>query len=105
MDDLFALVGAGKVDTVSALKVIEAFKVNEESYVVWSSIINCLGKLKTILCDTPYYSTHYKPYVLDLLANIITKVGWEKQVREYGLTLFKSRGCPMHSFWSIRVVI
>ena len=83
MDDLFALVGAGKVDTVSALKVIEAFKANEESYVVWRSITNCLSKLKTILCDTPYYQSHYKPYVLDLMTNVVTKVGWEKQPGEH----------------------
>jgi len=83
MDDLFALVGAGKVDTVSALKVIEAFKAKEESYVVWSSIVNCLSKLKVILCDTPYYSTHYKPYVLDLMENVLDKVGWEKQAGEH----------------------
>ena len=80
MDDLFALVTAGKMDTVSALKVIEAFKANEESYVVWSSITNCLGKLKVIVCDMPYFQSHFKPYVLDLMANILNKVGWEKQV-------------------------
>ena len=80
MDDLFALVTAGKMDTVSALKVIEAFKANEESYVVWSSITNCLGKLKVIVCDKPYFQSHFKPYVLDLMANILNKVGWEKQV-------------------------
>jgi len=83
MDDLFALVTAGKMDTVSALKVIEAFKANEESYVVWSSITNCLGKLKVIVCDKPYFQSHFKPYVLDLMANILNKVGWEKQPGEH----------------------
>jgi len=83
MDDLFALVQAGKTDTVSALKLMEAFKANEDSYVVWSSIDNCLSKLKTILCDTPHFESHFKPYMLDLMSNILSKVGWEKQPGEH----------------------
>jgi len=82
MDDLFALVQAGKTDTVSALKLMEAYK-NEDSYVVWSCISNCLSKLKTILCDKPYYETHFQPYVLDLMSAILPKVGWEKVAGEH----------------------
>ena len=49
IDDLFALVQAGKAETTDALELIKAFKTNETSYVVWSSILNCLSKLRIII--------------------------------------------------------
>ena len=83
LDDLFSLVQAGKADTVTALKLMEAFKNNEDSYVVWAAIDNCLSKLKIILCETSYYESHFKAYMMDLMANILAKVGWEKRPGEH----------------------
>merc|ERR1719245_2621447 len=49
VDDMFALVQAGKADTVDVLELMKSFKTNETSYVVWSSIMNCLSKLRIII--------------------------------------------------------
>ena len=80
---MFALVQAGRANTVDILKFIQAFKAAEDSYVVWSAICNCLRKLRLILCDFPYYETKFKPYVIDLLTNITTAIGWDKVEGEH----------------------
>lgn len=51
LDDLFALVQAGDTSTVEALKLMQAF-VMEDNYTVWSTIVNCLGKLNVLLSHT-----------------------------------------------------
>ena len=102
LDDMFALVHAGKASTVDALKLIKAFKAKEESYVCWSAIVNCLGKLKTILADSKVYESHFMPFVVDLMSNIASKIGWEKVEGEHHTkTLLRSQtfsviGCNGH---------
>ena len=92
LDDLFALVQAGRASAVDALKLVEAFKNNEESYVCWSAIGNCLAKLRTILCDSNFYESHFQPFIVDLMSNITHKVGWEKTDGEHHTkTLLRSQ--------------
>ena len=83
LDDLFALVQAGKANTVDALKLMDAFKDKEESYVCWSAIVNCLVKLRIILCDSKFYESHFQPFTIQLMSNIATKIGWEKIENEH----------------------
>ena len=69
IDDLFALVQAGKAETTDALELIKAFKTNETSYVVWSSILNCLSKLRIIIgkfFNTQYLSLLYKFHLVNM---------------------------------------
>lgn len=51
LDDLFALVQAGHTSTVEVLKLMQAYE-DEDNYTVWSSISNCLGKLRVLLSHT-----------------------------------------------------
>ena len=83
LDDLFALVQAGKASAVDALRLMDAFKDKEESYVCWSAILNCLVKLRIILADTKFYETHFQPFIVDLLSNIANKIGWVKEENEH----------------------
>ena len=83
LDDLFALVQAGKANTVDALKLMDAFKDKEESYVCWSAIVNCLVKLRIILADTAFYESHFQPFTVELMSNIASKIGWVKEENEH----------------------
>ena len=83
LDDMFALVQAGKTSTVDALKLMDAFKDREESYVCWSAIVNCLVKLRLILSDSNFYESHFQPFTVDLMQNIVTTIGWEKIENEH----------------------
>lgn len=80
LDDLFALVGAGKVSTVHALKVIEAYK-DDDDYVVWAAVCSCLAKLNSILSWTDFQEAYHE-WGRRLLVNIHSKVGWEKKPDE-----------------------
>lgn len=53
LDDLFALVQAGHTSTDQVLKLMLAYE-HEDNYTVWSSITNCLGKLRILLSHTDY---------------------------------------------------
>ena len=69
IDDIFALVQAGKAETTDALELIKAFKTSETSYVVWSSIMNCLGKLRIIIAhdedtDAKFQGTYIHIHIL-----------------------------------------
>jgi len=83
LDDLFALVQAGKASTVDALKLMDAFKEKEESYVCWSAIVNCLVKLRIILSDTKFYESNFQPFTVELMSNICNKIGWTKKENEH----------------------
>ena len=103
LDDMFALVQAGKASTVDALKLMDAFKDREESYVCWSAIVNCLVKLRLILSDSNFYESHFQPFTVDLMQNIVTSIGWEKIENEHHTkSLLRSQilgwmGCNGHA--------
>lgn len=51
LDDLFAMVQAGKTSTVEVFKLLQAFE-DETDYTVWSSISNILTRLGVLLSHT-----------------------------------------------------
>jgi len=86
IDDIFALVQAGKAETTDALELIKAFKTSETSYVVWSSILNCLSKLRIIIAHDEETDTKFQAYQVDLLSKICDHVGWNAQPDEPHVT-------------------
>ncbi|XP_055608301.1 puromycin-sensitive aminopeptidase [Uranotaenia lowii] len=74
LDDLFALVQAGRSSTVDALKVMDACR-NECDYTVWSSISNFLSKLQLLLSNTDM-EQHLNQYGVRLYQPIAEKLGW-----------------------------
>jgi puromycin-sensitive aminopeptidase len=80
LDDLFALSQAGYVSTSQVLKLMKAFK-NENNYTVWSSIVNCLSKIGILVSHLEIHSS-YKAFGRSLLANIHSHLGWDKKLNE-----------------------
>jgi puromycin-sensitive aminopeptidase len=76
-DDLFALVQAGKTSTVEILKLLEAFK-NEDEYPVWASISSCLGRINLLLSHTNFQD-NYHVWGRKLLLPIYSQLGWTKK--------------------------
>jgi hypothetical protein len=58
----------------------QAFK-QDQSYVVWSTICGSLSKIQNLVADTDY-SSEFKQFSLDLMSEIVKKVGWEKVTDE-----------------------
>lgn len=86
--DLFALVQAGRVPTVDAIKLIGSF-VNETDYTVWASINSALGKLNLVLSHTDFQES-YHVWGRRLLAKIYARLGWEPRKDEgHGDTLLR----------------
>ena len=54
----------------------QAFK-HDESYVVWCTICSGLSKIQNLVADTDF-SCEVKQFSLDLMSEIVQKVGWEK---------------------------
>lgn len=89
IDDLFALVQAGRAPTYEVLKLIDAYR-NETNYTVWSSITNSLIKLQTLLSHTTVY-TQFNDYSIRLYAPIADRLGWDCKAGESHLdTLLRS---------------
>ncbi len=73
-NDLFALVKAGRASSVDLLELLDAF-YDEDSYMVWNSIISCLEILDRLLSHTEL-QTLFHAYSRKLLAQIYSKLGW-----------------------------
>lgn len=65
LDDLFAMVKAGKTSTVEVLKLLMAFE-DESDYNVWSSIVNILVRLNQLLSHTEYKDEFKKVGSMDV---------------------------------------
>lgn len=88
-DDLFALVQNGSSPTVDSLKLIDAYRT-ENNYTVWSSISNSISKLKGILSQTEV-KTKFNSYGVHLFAPVAEKLGWDSKPNESHLdTLLRS---------------
>lgn len=79
LDDLFALVMAGKASTVQFLKVLQAFK-NEDDYNVWSAVTSCIARLNSLLSHSDFHDS-FQNWARSLLENIRI-VGWDKKEDE-----------------------
>lgn len=88
-DDLFALVQNGSSETVDSLKLIDAYRT-ENNYTVWSSISSSLSKLKNILSHTDL-TEKFNAYGIHLFNPIAQQLGWEAKPNESHLdTLLRS---------------
>lgn len=88
-DDLFALVQNGSSSTVDSLKLIDAYR-NEDNFTVWSSIVTSLSKLKNILSHTDL-TDKFNAYGISIFAPLAEKLGWESKPNENHLeTLLRS---------------
>lgn len=88
-DDLFALVQNGSISTVESLKLIDAYR-NENNYTVWSSICSSLSKLKNIISHTDL-TNKLNAYGISIFAPLAEKLGWESKANENHLeTLLRS---------------
>lgn len=101
IDDLFALVQAGRAPTAEVLKLIDAYR-NETNYTVWSSITNSLIKLQTLLSHTTV-DKQFNEYGIRLYKPVADRLGWDGKSGESHLdTLLRSLvlnrlisyGCP-----------
>lgn len=89
IDDLFALVQAGRAPTSEVLKLIEAYR-NETNYTVWSSITNSLIKLQTLLSHTTV-DKQFNAYGIRLYKPVADRLGWDCKAGESHLdTLLRS---------------
>lgn len=89
LDDLFALVQAGRAPTVEVLKLIEAYR-NESNYTVWTSITNSLIKLQILLSHTAL-EDQFNAFGIRLYKPIADRLGWDAKPDENHLdTLLRS---------------
>jgi puromycin-sensitive aminopeptidase len=88
-DDLFALVQNGANSTVDSLKLIDAYRF-EDNFTVWSSISTSLSKLKNILSHTDLLEK-FNVYGRNLFTPLAESLGWESKASENHLeTLLRS---------------
>lgn len=76
----YSQVQAGETPTVEVLKVMEAFS-DEDNFTVWSSINNCLGKLKLLLSHTDLEKDLMR-YIRTLMTPIYHRLGWDPKNSE-----------------------
>jgi len=74
-NDLFALARAGIASTVDALKAASAFKA-ESNFTVWQDMLGNLGALNILLQYTDYHNL-YQKFVLKLVKDAASKLGWD----------------------------
>ena len=78
--DLFALVQAGKNSTVEVLRLLEAYK-EEDQFSVWSGIASALGEIGLVLDYTDFQDA-YNVWGRRLLMPLFSKVGWQAKSGE-----------------------
>lgn len=76
-DDLFALVQNGSNSTVESLKLIDAYRCNDDNFTVWSSIATSLSKLKNLLSHTDL-TEKFNAFGRHIFTPLVEKLGWEK---------------------------
>lgn len=80
LSDIFAHVTAGRTPTGRALKVIEAFK-DEDDFLVWSMLASCLSSLSLLISNTDFDDA-YREWGRKVLSSVKTKVSWEAKPDE-----------------------
>lgn len=77
VDDLFAMVEAGRASTVDFLKVLSYFE-NEDQFQNWSAICSGLGQLNRLLSHTDYQDL-FHAYGRKLLSKIFASLGFDSK--------------------------
>ncbi|XP_063699325.1 puromycin-sensitive aminopeptidase [Culicoides brevitarsis] len=80
LDDLCALIQAGKVSTVELFKLLDAYR-DEDNYTVWQATCTNLHKLQLLLSHTDF-SEKFNEFCVNLYTPIAKKLGWEKRKDE-----------------------
>ncbi|XP_024935803.1 puromycin-sensitive aminopeptidase isoform X2 [Cephus cinctus] len=90
LDDLFAMVQAGHTSTVEVLRLMQAFK-DEDNYTVWSSIVNIMGKLDVLVSSHEDSHESFKAFGRSLMRTVSKRLGWNPKSGENHLdTLLRS---------------
>lgn len=80
LDDLCALIQAGKVSTVELFKLLDAYR-EEDNYTVWQATCTNLHDLQLLLSHTDFCELFDK-YCVKLYTPIAQKLGWKKRKDE-----------------------
>ncbi len=80
ISNAFALAQAGYIPTTEALKLLEAYK-NEDNYNVWVEISSGLAHLSRILENEDFKET-FEKYCRDTFSPMVSKVDWSKKSQE-----------------------
>jgi aminopeptidase N len=75
--DAFEAAKAGYGSTVDALKLLEAYR-NEDNLVVWDIIAGNLGGLKLVMNDDELRES-MKPFIRELVAKQLDRLGWDEK--------------------------
>lgn len=78
--DAFALVEAGMMNADEALKLSGSYK-KEKSYIVWAELVLHLMELNNLLHGEKCHE-EFEAFGKDLLADIVSRVGWKKRKGE-----------------------
>ena len=79
--DAFAGAKAGFLATDAALKLLEAYK-NEDDYIVWATIAGYLGAVENIIYEVPGAEKKFNAYAQKVFSGIAQKMGWEERKGE-----------------------
>jgi aminopeptidase N len=77
LSDVFEAAKSGATSTVDALKLLEAYR-DEDNTVVWDIIAGNLGGIRAVMDDEALREA-MKPYVRDLTAKQLARLGWEEK--------------------------
>lgn len=80
LDDLFAMVQAGRASTVEVLQLVQAFQ-EEDNFTVWSSIDSSLRKIGALISHLDFQDS-FKAFARNLMRDITNKLGWEAKPNE-----------------------
>ncbi|XP_076622057.1 puromycin-sensitive aminopeptidase isoform X2 [Colletes latitarsis] len=80
LDDLFAMVQAGRASTVEVLQLMQAFQ-KEDNFTVWSSIDNTIRKIGFLLSHLDFQNS-FRVFGRNLMGDITNKLGWDPKSDE-----------------------
>lgn len=89
IDDMFAMVQAGKASTVDVLRLVGSYR-NETNYTVWTAITNSLANLHILISHTDLMED-FNIFGRSLYEPVAARLGWEPRENENHLdTLLRS---------------
>lgn len=77
LSDAFEAAKAGYAPTVDALKLLEAYR-DEDNVIVWGAISDALGGVRSVMQDEQMRDA-MKPYIRQLVQTQLQRLGWEEQ--------------------------
>jgi puromycin-sensitive aminopeptidase len=80
LSDAFEAAKAGYAPTVDALKLLEAYR-GEDNVIVWGAISDALGGVRSVMQDEELRDA-VKPYICQLVQIQLKRLGWEEQARD-----------------------